>query len=89
MKTFESEFRDLLFQAPSNEGKQVFCVFLMMIVLDMRFHVIISIIFMITKLAFEELFSVVYESDVSRKLPFVCKNFSTLVTYRVFYDWEH
>ena len=77
----EREHHELSFHDTSNKGKEVFWILPWMIVLDARLHVITPIISMFTEITFDELFIVVYESNVSVQLPLVCKNLSTLVTF--------
>ena len=55
----------------------------LMIVLDVRLHVITPIISMVTEITFDELFIVVYESNVPLQLHLVCKTLSTLVTFNL------
>ena len=76
-------FNNFLFLSTFNRAIRFIWILFLMPVLDVGFHVVVSVIFVVTEFTFEELLIVVHKSDVSGKLHFVCKNLSTFTTFNL------
>ena len=57
---------------------------IIVVVLDMCFHVIASVVFMIAELTLEKFYLAVSSLNVSHQLELVCQNLSTLFTINFF-----
>ena len=66
------------------ENVLYFSLLIIVVVLDMSFHVIASVVFMIAELALEKFNLAVSSLNVSHQLELVCQNLSTLFTINFF-----
>ena len=76
-------FNNFLFLSTFNRTIRFIWILFLMPVLDVGFHVVVSVIFVVTEFTLEELLIVVHKPDVSGKLHFVCKNLSTFTTFNL------